>query len=253
MTLVSSIITSAYRETNLIGLGVIPSAEETTEGLDRLQNIVTSTLGFEAGEQLEQLPLGRNEIETPSGFPWYGDSLPQYTCVPLNTRLMLNLSSDSTVSLHPTPCDGARFGIVDVSQNLATNNLVVNGNGRLIESSATLTLNTNSLSREWFYRADLGDWKRVSTLLTSDQMPFPAEFDDMFITLLAMRLNPRHGNTLDPSSQAALNRSRSQFRSRYKQTDQMDSELGLTRLSGSRIGGSPIISSTNSFNSGHGY
>src|SRR3990172_3356119 len=105
MTLVSSIISSALRETNLIAIGASPTANESAEALTRLQSLVLSVLGNEQGENLSNLPLGITGIDVPSGYPWYGDNLPSNTWVPLNTRLVLNLGSDVTVSLHPPPHD----------------------------------------------------------------------------------------------------------------------------------------------------
>jgi len=232
MTLVSSIINDALRETNIIPLGQAPSDEENAEGLRRLQTIVSSVLGNEAGDNLTPMPLGRNEIQSPSGYPWYANELPGNVFVPANIRLMLNLTGDGKVNFHPKPHDGARMGIVDVSNNLSEFHLDIYGNGRSIEGDDILTLDENGMVREWFYREDLGNWMRVTGITLTSEMPYPAEFDDMFIIMLAARLNPRYGQTLDPASQSALSRARSQFRARYSQDTQKPSEEGLLRLSG---------------------
>lgn len=229
MTLVSEIITDALRETNIIALGASPSAAESAEALRRLQNLVSSVFGNELGDKLTDLPLGQGSTR-PSGYPWYGNTLPADLVIPQNARLVLNLSAASTVYLHPYPQDGARLAVIDAGKTLDTYTLTLNGNGRLIEAATTLALSTESLAREWFYRADVGDWRRISNLTLAGMFPFPPEFDDMFITMLAMRLNPRYGQTLAGESLAAFNRSRGQFRSRYKQIIEQDSELALTSM-----------------------
>jgi len=230
MTLVSSIINDAFRETNINALGQAPTDDQNTEGLRRLQTLVSSMLGNEAGDPLTPFPLGQNEINSPNGYPWYANELPGNVFVPVNSRIMLNLTGPGTINLHPKPHDGARMGIVDVSQNLNSFPLHIYGNGRSIEGDDVQTYDESGTIREWFYREDLGDWKKVTSLALTDDMPFPAEFDDLFIILLAARLNPRHGQTLDAQSVEALKRARTQFRARYSQDTQMPSEDGLLYL-----------------------
>lgn len=231
MTTVSQIITDAYRECNLIAISATPTTAEQSEALRLLNRLVLSVLGYELGQQFQPVAIGDNGIESPQGFPWYGNIPAGEWWVPMNHRLIVNQTQANTIDLHPEPQDGARLGVVDASGNLATYNLTLRGNGRTIEGASSVTLSTNSLRRQWFYRADLGDWVVVADLALDDDFPFPEEFDDFFIIMLAMRLNPRHAQQLMPESQAAFTRSRSQFRARYNNKRQMHSEIGLLRLS----------------------
>lgn len=232
MTLTSQIITDAFRQSNLLALGTTPTAAQSTEALRYLNRIVKSVFGAEAGEPFQAFPLGTNNIDRPAGYPWWGNSPPADWFIPKNQRLMLNLTEGATVYLHPKPDDGSRFAVMDVSDNLATNNLVIDGNGRSVEGSSSVTLNTNGLEREWFYRQDLGDWVRYSALEEADTFPFPEEFDDMFISMLAMRLNPAYGASMDPQSIEVLNRAKRQFKARYHQTVEVKSEEALIRTLG---------------------
>lgn len=221
-TLVSSIIQDALRETNLIPLGVTPTTDQSAEAFRRLSTIVSSVLGNEGGEALTPMPLGQTNVQSPSGYPWWNNNLPGNVFVPVNTRIMCNLSGAGLVNLHPKPHDGARMGIVDVAGNFATNHLTINGNGRLIEGQNQMVYSTNSQIKEWFYREDLGNWVVVSPLDSAGSMPFPPEFDDMFIVMLAMRLNPRYGQTIHPASMLALKSAMSKFSARYKQSDTIE-------------------------------
>lgn len=218
MTLVSSIIYDAYRETNINPIGKAPSDAEYTEGLRRLQAIVWSVYGNEAGEPLAPFPLGRNEINSPAGYPWYQNNLPGNYFMPVDKRIMANLTGPAYINFHPKPDDGARMGLIDVSHNLSVYPLTIYGNGRSIEGEDTQEYTTDGLIRAWFYRGDLGDWVVVSDLALTSEMPFPQEFDDMFIIMLAARINPRYGQTLDDASKQMLSRTRTQFRARYSQT-----------------------------------
>lgn len=230
MTLISSIINDAYRETNINPIGKLPSDDENAEGLRRLQSIILSVYGNEAGEPLESMPLGRNEINSPAGYPWYSNELPGNLYLPVDKRIMANLTGPGFLNLHPKPDDGARMGLIDVSNNLSTYNLTIYGNGRSIEGEDFQIYNTDGLIREWFYRADLGNWVQVTDLTLTSDLPFPQEFDDMFIIMLAARINPRYGQTLDPMSQTMLLRARTQFRSRYSQTIFVPVDVSLLKL-----------------------
>jgi hypothetical protein len=212
MTLVSDIITRAYRESNLVPLGVDPNANQISEALAHFNPIVMSTIGNEVGDDLK-------DINISSGT--YDQSTLISNWVPDSARLLLDVTAAQTITLDPFPEDGQRFAVVDLGNNLATYNVTLDGNGRNIESAATLVLNTNGLTREWFYRADLGNWVRVATLATTDEMPFPSEFDPYFEIMLAMRLNPHYGQSLAPETVKTLVRAKSKMNARYGQTTEV--------------------------------
>lgn len=233
MTLVSDIIRDAYRESNLIAISADPTAAEQDEGLRLLNRLVASVRGNDAGEQLDQVIVGRNNIERPQGFPYY-DGVPDTTewLVPLNSRLVLNLTAPVEVWLDPMPIDGARYAVQDKSGNLATFNLTVHGNGMTIGGADDVVYSTNDTNTEYMFRADIGEWLAVSPLEADDTFPFPIEFDDVFVIGLSMRLNPRHATQADPQSQMAYARVIKQFKARYRQGQEMVSELALIRTLG---------------------
>jgi hypothetical protein len=230
-TPILNIITDALRETNLIPLGVTPSTPQITEAFALLQSVVSSVLGNEMGENLNPFPLGQDNITAPVGYPWWNNSLPGNLFVQTNLRIMCNLTADGFVNFHPKPHDGARMGIVDVAGNFATNELTIYGNGRQIEGESEMTYNTPGEIREWIYREDLGGWVVVVPLTQGGLMPFPPEFDDMFIIKLAMRLNPRYGQIMHPASMQTLKEVTTKFIARYSQTTQQKPvESGLLYL-----------------------
>lgn len=253
MTLVQQIITDAFRQSNLIAVGDSPSLESQDEALRYLNRIVRSVFGNEAGEQLEEFPVGKKNISRPQGYPFDEEYIAADWYVPTNKRLMLNLENAITIYLDPHPSDGSRMGVIDVAGNLSTYNLTLAGNGRLVETTPTLVLNTNSINYEWFYRQDKASWLRTTNLGIADTFPFPEEFDDMFITMLAIRINPAYGRTIDEQSASVLDRSRTQFRARYANAIQTNSESGLLRMSkspGTRYYVDDTTRSDDFFNSG---
>src|SRR5690606_32387908 len=133
--------------------------------------------------------------------------------------------------LHPAPNNGSRFAITDASHNLATNPVTIVGNGNLIDGNHSIVLDEDALNAEWFYRQDLASWVRYSPLTLFDPFPFPEEFDDFFILMLAFRLNPAYERQLDPQSAVVLDRAKKQLKARYSQTIRTESELALRRPS----------------------
>ena len=230
MTLVSQLITDAYRQSNLLAIDTVPTTAQQTEALRYLNRIVKSVFGNEAGDPFEAFPIGRNNISRPSGYPWYDQTPDNDWFVPKNTRVILNLDAPVNLYLHPAPDDGSRFAALDVSDNLSTYNVVVSGNGMLIEDAFNITLSADGTDKEWFYRADLGNWMLYAPLTSNLEFPFPEEFDDYFITLLAIRLNPAYGVQLDPQSNLVFARAGRQLRARYTQNIQEPSELALLRM-----------------------
>jgi hypothetical protein len=230
MTTVAEIITDAFRVSNLVGTGRTPNPSEVTEALRYLNRIIKSTLGNEAGENFTDMPIGSVNIERPQGFPWYSTIPDNSWFVPVNTRLMVNLDESVDLYLHPLPDDGARLAFVDIKQTLSTTPVRVYGNGRLIEGQEFIDLNTDGLNAEWFYRSDLANWMRYSPLVEADDFPFPEEFDEYFIHMLAMRINPAYGKAMDQQSMETFRRAKSQLRARYDQDIFAPSELGIIRM-----------------------
>lgn len=230
MTTAFQIIVDAYRQSNLLALGVPPTQAQEVEALRYLNRILKSVFGNEVGEPLQGFPIGRNNINRPAGYPVWNPAPSNEWFVPKNTRVNLNLEETGLeLFLVPWPDDGTRFAVADASRNLATYPVTVHGNGAFIEGAASIVLNTNDLDAEWMYRADRAEWVKYAPLTLFDDFPFPEEFDDYFILTLAFRLNPAYERTLDPQSAELLRKAKTQIRARYTQNIQMPSELALIR------------------------
>lgn len=224
MTQVSDIIQGGYREINLVGIGKEPTAAQSTEGLTYLNEIFAHVLGFEAGELLYNWPLGNYGRQSQDQIVWDTEQLTNP--VP-NSRLIVAGDAAMTVYLPFRPSDGARMGIIDPHALLSTRPVTLDGNGLTIEGSATLTLSTDSLDRTWLYRADTGNWARLTTLIATDQSPFPSEYDAYFKILLALRLAAPAGRELSASSQAAFGALEQKFRARYYQSAPLHTDPSL--------------------------
>lgn len=229
MSLVSDIITAAYRETNLIPLASTPTTNQIAEALPLLNTIVLSSVGNEIGDRLNDLNIGGPFDETIFTLGW----------TPPNARLVFNLTAGTTIFLDPDPVAGQRLAFIDVGNNLTTYPVILNAYGRNIEGTPTITLNVSGDRREWLFRGDTGTWMKISTLLSTDTFPFPIDFDDFFITMLALRLNPRYGQLLSQESVEALKRGRRNIVSRYRgKTEEYPDYVGVL---GDRRRGSFIV------------
>lgn len=225
MTLASDIITRAHRESNLIPLVGTPNANQQTEALPLLNEQLLAAIGFEAGVDIGDLNIGGEFDQSSYCSQW----------VPADARLVLNLGGATNYKLDPQPYDGQRLAVADAASNLATYNLTLSGNGRKIEGAASITLNVNGDTRQWLYRADTANWVKINALVAADAMPLPQEFDSFFVTRLAMRINPRYGQSLGQATLTELTNIERKLRARYRKPRPVQ-DSGSLGLLGQRRG-----------------
>jgi hypothetical protein len=253
VTLISSIITDAYRESNILPIGVAPNDAQLAEALRLYNAILSSLFGEDVGELLADWPLGDlgRDASEPN-FVAYS-SFRGLPYPPINSRLIALNTTPLTVDLTDLPQEGARYAILDPFGNLANNPVTLNANGRYIAGEPTLVLATAGLAEEWFYRADLASWMQITNKAATDENPFPQNFDAMFIVLLAIRLNPRYGRQLADMSASVLKQGRTAFVARYLNAENQTrlSDLSWPFMSRQSYGtGRSRFSSTPAFNRG---
>jgi len=216
-TLVSDIIRDAYRESNLISIGTEPSGAQRDEGIRFINRLIPSVLGYEGGENLSSI----YDIDSDSyDYRWYRSVLS-------NGRIVIGPDTVRDITLPDSLTDGSRFAVIDPLNLLPAKPLTLRGGRNTVGGAVTLSV-TDDI--QFLYRADLGNWQKVTPVVETDVWPFPAEFDDMFIITLAFRLNPRYNIASQSESLMMLKRSEGQFRSRYRQSREMPSDLGLLNL-----------------------
>lgn len=192
--------------------------EEFSEGLDILRSFIRSLYGYEVGEGFTETLL--------SDRKYYNNETPS------NHRVILDNTSAETVTLPEFPEDGARFAVLKRDSSLSAVNVTLDANGRTIEGATSKTLSDAYLAKEWFYRADLGDWILISSLDADSESPFPYEFDDFLILSLAVRISPSAGVSTAPETMEYLRQQKSKLRARYRQTKAANSPAALrTRYS----------------------
>lgn len=219
----SQIIEDAYRESNLIPVGGVPTSNENTEALRRLNALINWLISTACGELIYdwQIPPAATapligQIRNPRD-PYGQDSLTTtYPYPPINRRLLTQITQATTVYMPQYPNDGTRIALADTGSDGST--LTLDGNGRKIEDAATVSLDPMTVGqREWFYRADLANWVRVTDLSISDAQPFPSKYDDFLVMLLAFRISPRYAAEVAEPTAAMMRKSMASFKAQYKQ------------------------------------
>lgn len=232
MTTTLEIITAAMRESNLIAIGVTPTVPQQNEGLLRLQALVSSVVGNQVGEKLQDWPIGLTGVNMswPNGYQWWTSTEWRYP--KKNSRLLLNADGPQTVYMPQEPDNGSRIAVVPVNQDLATMPVTLDGNGKLIAGAASVVLNNNATAaRVYIYQAETANWIQRIDLALVDPFYFPNDFDDYFITKLAMRLNPRYGRAVQAESAARFAEQERQIRAYYRQKQNMPADPAVLRTS----------------------
>lgn len=209
MATVRELIQGAYREENLIPVGADPSDAENTEGLTLFNRLWQGFLGGTMlGERLQQWPVPPVlNSPVPARFPLdpANSQVPStvYPYPPQNVNLVCQLAGAQTIYFRYDPSPGAKMGVVNIGTTFATYPLTLDGNGYTIEGQPTLVLDSAlGAPVAWFFRDDLGDWRRIETLTLDSESPLPATFDDLWTCSLALRLCARNG--VEPGASTAL-------------------------------------------------
>lgn len=224
----SDIITRAYRADNIIPLGKAPSTAEMAEGLQNYQMFVASLFGNDIGRLLqpwETPPAPTSRY--PSRFPLYPEN-PSVAFIneeqiwrnpPPNSNIITNAAIGGSVYFPPTPSNGAQMALINVGADFVTNPLVLDGNGRLIEGAATLTISAAPTGPiVWFYRDDLANWVRVTDLAIDSDSILPSKFDDFMVCGMAVYISGTNGVTPPPDVQLRAKRGHTLLKTTYYQT-----------------------------------
>ena len=110
MTTVATIISDAFRQSNLIPVNGSVTAAQQTEALRYLSRIVKSVLGNEVGEGLTDYNIGDKNIDRKNTDADGSDNI---WTVPVNHRLVCNMTQNETVYLPTYPRDGDRVSAID--------------------------------------------------------------------------------------------------------------------------------------------
>lgn len=143
-----------------------------------------------------------------------------------------------TLTLPLQPCDGWWFGVSDTNAALATYPVTLARNGWLLEgAAANLTLNTNGTAKEWFFRADVGNWQRVVDLALDDAVWFPDDIVRGLPAMLAMEVAANGYVVAVPDVVAAqANAAHEKISQRYAPRLRSNTDPGIRSIDGFHVG-----------------
>jgi hypothetical protein len=180
--------------------------------------MVAGVFGFDVGEKLQDWFIGTDGINVyDRPFDWNAQV---WAYPPINSRLLCLVDSAQTIYMPVNPSPGSRISVVAISTDFTVDAITLDGNGHLVDGSSTFVCDgdDDTTAYNFWYNDATGDWQRYETIdAAGDEMPFPIEFDDYFITTLAARINPRYGRALSDETKLALGRAETMLRARYAQ------------------------------------
>lgn len=238
MTLASQIVSDSYREINVVPLGIAPTTNQLTEGLEQFNRYLGIIFGSQIGELLQDweapsqqrtAPVAANYPQLP--HPLGGDvtamSMPLsggtstliWPYPPKNSRIVFGSTQDARVYFPEQPDDGSRMAVIQGALAASGVTLTLDGNSRTIEGQLTRgVVMPLAAGLRWIYRADIGDWRPVTKLALTDEVPFASDMDDFLSLGLAIRLAPKNDKTVSAETAAAFKNATSIFQARYKQS-----------------------------------
>lgn len=199
MATARTIIDAAFSDIGVTAAGQNPSVAEYDFALEKLNGLQRSFFGDVIGPPLiAKKAVTSRRVE--------------------NGEQILAGAAAITLTLHPTPKAGDRFGVADSSGAFATNPATINPNGFLLEGvAANRVLNANGIGGRWFFRDDTGNWELERAWGIDDNIYFDAPLERPLTSMLATLLAPAFGEgiTLSATTKQESDFGRDLFMRRY--------------------------------------
>ena len=206
MATATNTIKLALRKLRVIGHGESPDATQAADALTELNAYIEELLGN--GGALDWRPVYTTTSMT---VDW------RYPAQRIHCKQAAAITITLPIGSASAPiADGFMVEVHDAAALAATYNITIARNGwKIAGSAANATISTNSQSKRYMFRADLGDWTLASTLVAGDSLPFPSEFDLPMALLLAHRLGGEYGQQLTQQDLFAAIAGKAKLRARY--------------------------------------
>ncbi len=206
MATVRSIINRAWRMTHGHAENQALEGYQETDALEALNGMIDGLQSEGVGgQQGSQQVTGTVDVTSPVRL-----------LIASTGAFTINLPKNAQEGLY----DGFRVTFVDISGNFATNNITIDPKGmRIAGSSANLVLNTNNANDTYFFRADLGDWVKESTLIITDNSPYPNAFDEALSAMLAIRVSAENSDDIPPLTMTLAQNGLRRLQERYLNTN----------------------------------
>jgi len=215
MATLRATITLALRRLGVLGPGQRPDAQQEEDAVAAANRLLRGLVGLGVSHPVRHVETDQSLQLSPD---WPA------------TRILCTVGG-LTIALPPRAADGARIIILDVSGAAAASPITVTSDGVKIEGAASpLSLNTAGVDRALMFRADLGDWRRISDLTIDDVLPFPDDLEDAWTLILMNACESVFDAEMRPNDARLITPAMKRFRARYMAPMPMrpDSALGAT-------------------------
>lgn len=195
---VIKLIKKAFQLGGIVDAGINPTVDEINDALNTYNQMKKAMFGDMIGQKLVSKPMPADT----TAFPGRNYQFPG------NTSL--------TLILPLAPKAGARVGVTDSTNRMATNNLVVLGNGYKIEGVyGAQNLHKDGDNRIWWFNDETGDWVLEQDSLLNDVFEFSSVLEEAFIARLAIRLATEYGPQVPQGLQALADQGGYAINERY--------------------------------------
>lgn len=212
--LVRDVVSRMGRLLGLWASGDSPSASQGAEALIAMNGLKRAMFGTFIGPRLSAQAM--------TGTTGQGENGGLYS-IPANAF---------TFTLPTGPKSGARVGVVDANLNFGAGNCTVARNGRLLEGAASnLILNVAGTARQWWFRADTGNWVREADWVSlNDAIEFPDALIVYLPYMLAVAIGSEYGPPPSSDVIAGAVEGREAFARTYARRgrNQIDPPVGVT-------------------------
>lgn len=175
------IIKRAMRLLGVLPAGESPSATEAADALSAFNLMCLGMLGSDFGRVL------RAE-ESDAGQAVSG-----------------GLYSEAELTAPEAANNGDRFGVTGACTVIASEGTIEGAASAVTTDAAT-----------WFWRADIADWTRETTVALAEEPIFPTKFHDGLAFLLAVKIATEYGREPSPVVMAEASKAERALRARYR-------------------------------------
>lgn len=197
MATLTDLAARALGELSLVVAGETPATEDAATALSVVLDLMTLLPEVGAGRDMQD----REVTEA---------------CIAGEDQRVLCQVGGITVTTPYDPRDGARFAVLPIAGGTIT----VTPYRRTIEGgSVSLSVTTATV---WYYRADQGDWVKVTALESDDDSPYPPWCDLPIVHLAAEELAAQYERPLPPALIIKIEASRSKLRGRFGRPRERD-------------------------------
>ena len=202
MATLSELATRALKELSLIVAGESADSADLSDAEDVILDLVVKLPEYGGGREMV-------DVET------------SISATAKAEQRVLCQAGSITITAPHSPRDGERFSVFPIAGGTIT---VTPYRRKIEDDTASLSVTANTT---WAYRADLGDWVKVTALTNSSDSPYPAWCDLPLIHFTAMEIANQFEVPISPQLAAKIEASTALMSAKYSRPREVDFNSAL--------------------------